>query len=138
MTAEPASVRSLRVRSPRGIGTASPFADAAAHGLADNGPPSPTAGTAGPLVAAAATEGDRDGANNTGDQTTGGTNLEGALDTALTDQEIAWRLHQELNAGSPVFRTRSRRGINDLLPNEEKEKGKKEKRSSKKVSSLLF
>lgn len=28
----------------------------------------------------------------------------------LSDEEIAWKLHQELNAGSPVLRTRSQRG----------------------------
>lgn len=29
---------------------------------------------------------------------------------AMSDEEIAWRLHQELNAASPLVRTRSRRG----------------------------
>lgn len=28
----------------------------------------------------------------------------------LSDEDLAWKLHQELNAGSPVFRTRSQRG----------------------------
>lgn len=28
----------------------------------------------------------------------------------LSDEEIAWKLHQELNSGSPVLRTRSQRG----------------------------
>ena len=31
-------------------------------------------------------------------------------DNILSDEEIAWKLHQELNAGSPVLRTRSQRG----------------------------
>jgi hypothetical protein len=32
-------------------------------------------------------------------------------DNILSDEEIAWKLHQELNAGSPVLRTRSQRGV---------------------------
>eukprot|EP00890_Picochlorum_soloecismus_P004706 jgi/Picsp_1/5236/NSC_02599-R1_hypothetical protein CHLNCDRAFT_136399 [Chlorella variabilis] len=36
----------------------------------------------------------------------------GEGDDGLTDEELAWKLHKELNSGSPVFRTRSRRGTN--------------------------
>lgn len=61
---------------------------------------------------------------------------------SLTDQEIAWRLHQELNAASPLFRTRSRRTDKD----EKEEKpacgekavaGKKEKETGNKVGFIL-
>lgn len=34
--------------------------------------------------------------------------------TLLSDEEIAWKLHQELNATSPMFRTRSRRQKSNL------------------------
>jgi len=34
----------------------------------------------------------------------------GKGDDGLTDEELAWKLHKELNSGSPVFRTRSQRG----------------------------
>lgn len=36
----------------------------------------------------------------------------GKGDDGLTDEELAWKLHKELNSGSPVFRTRSQRGTN--------------------------
>ena len=36
--------------------------------------------------------------------------LKSEEDKKLSDEEIAWRLHKELNAGSPVFRTRLQRG----------------------------
>lgn len=36
--------------------------------------------------------------------------------SALTDEEIAWRLHKELNAFAPVLRTRSRKQLGDGEP----------------------
>lgn len=50
--------------------------------------------------------------------------------TLLSDEEIAWKLHQELNATSPMFRTRSRRQKSNGAESSLGEGGRQQKREN--------